>query len=77
MNERQRAQEMWIAYARLLAVIFAAIQVLIVPYDEPGRSLNSGVAITAILAVGGVIFLFLARRRSEHRGRERFSGWSR
>ena len=37
MNERQRAQEMWIAYARLLAVIFAATQVFIVPYDEPGR----------------------------------------
>ncbi len=62
MNERQRAQEMWIAYARLLAVIFAATQIFIVPYDEPGRDLNAGVALTAILAVGGVIFLFLARR---------------
>ena len=69
MNERQRAQEMWIAYARLLAVIFAAIQVLIIPYDEPGRSLNSGVAITAILAVGGVFFLFLARRPLSSRTR--------
>ncbi len=69
MNERQRAQEMWIAYARLLAVIFAASQILIVPYDEPGRSLNSGVGITFILAIGGIAFLFLARRNLSSRTR--------
>ncbi len=69
MNERQRAQEMWIAYARLLAVIFAATQVFIVSFDDPGRNLNSGVAITAILAVGAVAFLFLTRRSLSSRNR--------
>jgi signal transduction histidine kinase len=61
MIERQRAQELWIAWARLFAVGFAGLQVVLVAHDDPAQSVVPGLVVTAVLAVGAVAFPVLAR----------------
>jgi K+-sensing histidine kinase KdpD len=69
MNERQRVQEMWIAYARLFAVAFAVFQLIVVTQEDPEANISAGWIVTSILAAGALAFLLLARLRLSLRKR--------
>src|SRR5215210_6084742 len=57
---RLRATDSWIAWVRLAAVPFAAVQVLVTPAYPDGYELWAWVA-TAVLAAGAVVIFFLTR----------------
>jgi signal transduction histidine kinase len=67
--QRQRELERWIAWIRLAAVVFAAVQVAIGSDYPPGYEAWAWTA-TALLAVGSVVLFVLARREWEPRGQK-------
>ncbi|MGI8605885.1 MAG: ATP-binding protein [Gaiellaceae bacterium] len=58
--ERLRETDAWIAWVRLAAVPFAAVQVLLTPAYPDGYEVWAWIA-TALLAAGAGVFLFLTR----------------
>jgi len=58
--DRLRATDSWIAWARLAAVPFAAVQVLLTPVYPDGYEVWAWVA-TGVLAAGAGVFLVLTR----------------
>ncbi len=65
--ERLRAQEMWIAWTRLLAVAFTVVLVILT-YDEPDISRGRAWLVTGTFAVGAAVLALLAQRRWSVRG---------
>lgn len=65
--ERLRAQEIWIAWTRLLAVAFTVVLVAL-SYNQPDISRARAWLVTAVFAVGGGVLMLLARRRWSERG---------
>jgi signal transduction histidine kinase len=66
--ERLREREAWIAWIRLGAVVWAVLEVGIVTHDYPAGFQNYAWAVTGVLAVGALLFVWLARRELTARG---------
>jgi signal transduction histidine kinase len=60
--ERMRRMEVWIAWVRVFAVPFAALEVAIVGDDHPPGYERWGWSTAAALSLGAVAFFWLARR---------------
>jgi signal transduction histidine kinase len=65
--ERRRQPEAWIAWIRLAAVAWAAVEVGVITHDYPEGYRPLAWAITAALAAGAAVFLLLARRAPTER----------
>ena len=65
--ERLRAQEIWIAWTRLLAVAFTVVLVILT-YDEPDISRGRAWLVTGTFVVGAVVLALLARMDWSVRG---------
>ena len=67
--ERLRRQEIWIAWVRVLAVVWALIEVGLIAHDYPARHHAAAWAVTAVLAAGSAALFVLARRSWTPRAR--------
>ena len=66
---RRRRIDVWIAWIRLLAIVWAVLEVGVVTHDYPKGHLAAAWVVTGVLAVGAVALLALARREWTPRGR--------
>ena len=67
MSERGRRQELWIAWIRLAAVVWAVIEVGVISHDYPEGYRTYAWIVTAVLAVGAIAVAVLARRAASAR----------
>jgi len=65
----ERRREQWIAWVRVLALGWAVAEVAYVAHDYPPGHQTVAWLATAGLAVGGLLFLWLAQREWDDRGR--------
>jgi K+-sensing histidine kinase KdpD len=67
--DRRRLLDVWIAWVRLLAVVWAVLEVGVVAHGYPDGYLAAAWLVTAVFAVGAVTLMALARREWTPRGR--------
>jgi signal transduction histidine kinase len=65
---RLREREIWIAWIRLAAVVWAVLEVGVVTHDYPESYRGYAWAVTGVLGVGALAFALLARRDFDRRG---------
>ncbi len=67
--DRRRRLDIWIAWIRLLAAVWAVLEVGVVARGYPDGHLAAAWIVTGVLAVGAVVLLVLARREWTRHGR--------
>ncbi len=67
--DRRRRLDVWIAWVRLLAIVWAVLEVGVVAHDYPEGHLAAAWIVTGVLAAGAVVLMALARRDWPPRGR--------
>ncbi len=68
-DDRRRRLDVWIAGVRLLAVVWAVLEVGVVTHDYPDGHLAAAWVVTGVLALGAIVLMALARREWTPRGR--------
>ena len=70
-RERLRQQELWIAWIRLCAVVWAVLEVGLVSHDYPEGYRTYAWIVTGVLGAGALVIAWVARRGLSLRGQLR------
>ncbi|MBA2615378.1 MAG: GAF domain-containing protein [Actinobacteria bacterium] len=71
--ERQRKQELWIAWIRVFAVVWALLEVGFVSHDYPEGYRTYAWVVTGVLVAGAAVIAWLAQRGLAERGQARLA----